>query len=769
MRTTHAPLALLVGAAVLSACSNSTESDVVGLTPPSSMEIVTPLDEGVAPTAGAAPAATDPGFAAGTDYVTDPVDINVYDPAVEPLEIINMILCFMGQVGATELVNQGAYLALVDRASCEQGSNQGSGGGGQQDSELGGFELWPVESTRASNFSPQGVHMWVPEENQGITIFVDIDVTASATDANPFGQFAMNYAGADTWANIGSAAMLGHLATIEEPLFGDVGFVFYENQGDVDLAHSVGESSNRIEVRVEMNADQSAGWAHIRSTSRENFGSGDSGALTQIFEVAFDDTHFLRSTDGAPAIAYDRAEFTENVWEYSLYHLNGKTPGQRFEVDGGFSIETSEGAYGWAGYYGLWFPEGVDIASNEVVTASQGSSNAGETFNVVQAPGRLIRNSTETLNLVDLDGQLFEYWTWDGMAQQDVVYQVQYDEMSGEWMQTATIDPDSGDSTDLDPDQIIDTSSVGQLNLWSEALGGSVSFIDGDTQITYFVSEVVSGDENLFDGSGQLNLVAFDQALKSGITQVEADGGDVYLPTAPDLFTPYEFQFLESDLTLYLNTDGAGDYQPVGLGIDVEPTVGPNVWGMSSGPLVTPAVAASLNSVYDAWSAEEFFIYETGHNDWNQFSSLRDGQGALVSFEAPVPFNYVHSQADDRNDDATYEGSTFLLEYQGAGQLQGIPHEPVDLNGDSNPDRWYPVANLQDGTVLTDGQGNTYVVKAGSIEQALTEDLAYAGALDVTQAGLLVLPDGSEFIMPSIGPAPVVTDAPAVIDGAAVN
>ncbi|MHC4376576.1 MAG: hypothetical protein ACYS26_08265, partial [Planctomycetota bacterium] len=271
------------------------------------------------------------------------------------------------------------------------------------------------------------------------------------------------------------------------------------------------------------------------------------------------------------------------------------------------------------------------------------------------------------------------------------------------------------------------------------------------------------------DGSGILSLVSFDQCLKAAISTSEAEQGDVYLPTAADLFSPYNLQFRETDLTLYLDTDGAGDYQPVGLGVEQEPTTGPNTWGMSSGPLLTAAAAASLNSVYDGWSASEFYIYETGHNDWNKFTALRDLERALVDFAQPMPFNYVHAQADDRNDDATYDGATFLLQYEGAGQLHGIPYEGVDLNGDSNPDRWYPVANLQDGTVLTDGQGTEYVVKALSIEQALSEDSGYAGTLDVTQAATLALPDGSEFSMPTIGEEPVITDAPKVVEGEPVQ
>ena len=34
-----------------------------------------------------------------TDYVQDPARIHVYDPAIEPLSMVNMILCLLSQTG----------------------------------------------------------------------------------------------------------------------------------------------------------------------------------------------------------------------------------------------------------------------------------------------------------------------------------------------------------------------------------------------------------------------------------------------------------------------------------------------------------------------------------------------------------------------------------------------------------------------------------------------------------------------------------------------
>ncbi len=62
-------------------------------------------------------------FPLDADYNTDAVQAynHVYDPSMEPLNTVNMILCLMDQTRAEEMVNQGAYIALVNEVKCETG------------------------------------------------------------------------------------------------------------------------------------------------------------------------------------------------------------------------------------------------------------------------------------------------------------------------------------------------------------------------------------------------------------------------------------------------------------------------------------------------------------------------------------------------------------------------------------------------------------------------------------------------------------------------
>jgi len=225
--------------------------------------------------------------------------------------------------------------------------------------------------------------------------------------------------------------------------------------------------------------------------------------------------------------------------------------------------------------------------------------------------------------------------------------------------------------------------------------------------------------------------------------------------------------FQRSDLTLYLDQSGqGGGLEPVGLAPGEAPSSGPYTWGMRSGPLC--ASTNGLVNPWDVWNVSEFYVWETGANDWNQFTRVVDAQGHFVQFDAPITFTYVLASGDDRNGNDSLAGQTYYLSYGGAGQLWGLPQQGVDLDADGDPDRWYPVVNLADGIVLGP-TGTEYVIKALEIEQTLAPDAAYAGPLDLANANTLVVPGVSLYTQPAIGPAPVINDPPRVVQGVVVG
>src|SRR2546426_11764313 len=100
-----------------------------------------------AATASAAPPST-------SAYVTDAQSSHVQDATSESIGQVNMITCVVHAMRPDALVNQGAYVALIDKNKCdaEKASSAGSDSSGA--SQAPEYMTAGVNSTRASNTHP---------------------------------------------------------------------------------------------------------------------------------------------------------------------------------------------------------------------------------------------------------------------------------------------------------------------------------------------------------------------------------------------------------------------------------------------------------------------------------------------------------------------------------------------------------------------------------------------------------------------------------------
>lgn len=765
---THTPLLGLLGGATLllaAGCSSgggdSTQS-IEGMAGPGQVTVVTPEESGGgAPATGAGTVA--PGsnsFPVGSDYASDDAHTYIYDPSMENLETINSILCQTSMTAYDEMVNLGAYKAQIDVALCETGGNQDSGGSGQSSGGAGEIEIFTVNSVRPTRTSPQTVHFWVPDDMGGpaMTIFAEMILTREATTADPFGAFELCFAGVpDVGGDIFDPDMWGVLET-NDATPGMMGFSFYNEMGDINVVHDPGDHSQVAQVNVEMAQDQESGTARIRTQTRYNFGAGDSGILLDEWVLAFDANHIKRQLNSDPVVVLSRTNYDTNVWRYNLYHNEGPKLGERVELNSGFGFRTQGGEYGWIGYHGMWVPEGVTVDDGDTITKDVWGQDEGETFTVVKAPGKLIRNQRNTMDLTDLAGQSFRWWDQNT----DTEFLVDYS--ASTWWKQASWNFGTNEWDALGSPLAIDVGvdAGGWLGMWSDTLGGSVNFVDGDSFITYFDRKIVNAGDALFDGTnGTVDLYGYVQCLDFELTGTDVENDDIYLADQTNVNTPHAFVFDRSDLTLYFDNPG-DQLRQVGLAAGQAPTSGNYMWGMSSGPMVTNT--NGLTDIWDVWNTDVFYTYETGHNSWNQYTSVLDSESAAVDFDEPLQFLYTHSQANDRNDDAAHDGQLYFLEYGGPGNLHGIPHEGVDINGDSEPDRWYPKFSIADGVVMGPG-GTEYAIRAMELEQSLQADPGGGGGLDLVTAQGLTLPDGTNYTTPQNGAKPTVTGPPAVIDG----
>jgi hypothetical protein len=744
---------LILLSSLLGSCLGS-ESDpggeVAGLSLPDGMDLVTVAGD---TNGSAVAAATNLNFSSQSDFRTDPARVRVWDEAVEPLEIINSILKSLGQTCAPKLVNQGPYIALVemeDEGESSGGTGQSSGGDSVE------YEAWIVDSTRSSNNSPANVQVWIEGEEefgQGqvmqSTIYAHSEITAEPGAEDPFGQFSLDFAMVNQ-AN-DRIFQRGTLATTETTN-GLAGFTF-----QVDAPTQYGGDT---QINVLTTPDRTTGRARIRTT---DWGTGD----TFQYLVAFNQNYFARQR-GSQVELFDRDRFRKNVWSYNLYWAadgNGHTAGQRVELESGFPFtyrSNGNTMYGHVGYWGIWSPEpGLPVSG---ATIQRETDDGIVEYSVRRAPGRLIHVQRIDLGLAELDGESLEWWDWNTGTQYLVSYT--HDELDGigDFHKTATWNQMTSSWEDLGAPELIVINAGEWYGFWSRTLGGNVQYVGGELSAKIFTQTFVSGDDSIFNGAESLTLYGVTQCLKAGMFAAEVEAGDVYLPEVA-FDAAYEFSFERSTRTLRYGGPR------VGLLSGEVPASGPFVWGMRTGPLTTedPDTLGLVNS-WDIWNLADYYVYETGANEWNQYALVLDEAGDAVQFDAPLQFLYTHETANDANADPAFDGLATMLDYGGPGMLWGIPHEEVDLDGDLQPDRWLPLFSLADGTIL--GPNGEYVAKAIDSELNMLESASpMPSALQalLNQAAGMILPNLSSWTNPVTATIPSDLGEPRVVGGVLVE
>jgi hypothetical protein len=425
-------------------------------------------------------------------------------------------------------------------------------------------------------------------------------------------------------------------------------------------------------------------------------------------------------------------------------------------------------------------------------------------FTVFTAKGKLMKHTKKSMLLGAIKGIPLQYSEFSGSTNTN--YQVSWDGI--DFVKTAYM-PQCNNGNCMWKDILTKETisfgnlQMGELNLWSQSLGGQVrvpltgcnqtfpnncqpgSFCQPKTtctpptdalNIVFFAEDLVYPSDTI-----PATLECYDNcpnAPTAAGVDLNLNNGYVYGMMSGPSKTAVDYSFDSAGMNLIL----AGN--PVIL--PSIPAGSQNQWGVNSGPLfdLTPANITKLRCDYPdqnqvfgtcgwkAWSVlDVFYTWQTGPDNWNQFTALKDG-AAFLTFEPPLQVKYVHHKAP-------FDGSTFMMDYSGFGQLNGIPGKCVNMDtglnvdcGTSNGDntvRWVPAFVISpkqaDGSLTSvEAGGITYYVKPLEMEQRMKQaDLAAcSSALTLTH---FTLPDISIWVDPAISTEPTVTTAPKVIGG----
>jgi hypothetical protein len=631
----------------------------------------------------------------GTDYDNQRKDVWVED--TDALNMVNDILGVVQDTGYENFVNEEPYKALVQKVGDSEQSGDGSSTTATTTEEL--MEI-TVQVTRESNTAPMIVKVWVVEEDGpgGAAMLIRgyFSVTEGVSDDYPYGQMEAHFVGVTLDGNGAETdTEVMHMA-IKVDADGDGNVVVQ----CVDLGQEGDETTteeyawnNRF--RLVSNSDLSEGQAYVNSSESWRHG-GDSGTDSYVGHIAYNEDFFKeKADDSADPTVYDKNSLLRKVYRYKLFDADS---GDKVAMNGGFPITLESGQYGYIGYWGLWVNDGVVVENGDTVTNMD-----GDEFTVFTVGGKLRKHTRTEVTLADLTNVEMSMWVNDPE------------------------NPNGG---------------VDWIIAWNGSEFEKLGYRDNETgQIEYGEYGAVTF-ANEWDGAW---CEAFNAYM--GLGRLYANGGT---PTDATHFSFHTEETIDpstaQDWTFYYwgpvdgqSQDEYWNSNPTSaatltfdadnltlLHDGMEQVDTDSEYGLWMSPLTT--VEYTQENQWQAYDSATYYSWSTGPNQWDQYTGLKDANNQFVSFDPPLHFTYVHSTANDLNGDDTQDGKTFNLNYDGS-ELQ------IPWNYDPELDEWQPMFSLKDGTELTDGNGDSYVVKGIEVGVVMreAEDPAAAAELVIDE------------------------------------
>lgn len=728
-------------------------------------------------------------------YVDDQTQSYVNDATSQGLRLPNTVLCYMNATGANvkDVLNTGNYIALVDKNKCEDGtSSGGSATGSSGSSSAPDYLVTVVNASRTDNNSPLVGKVWFRETSLGDPsahtlgiIYANMSATQSASSTSPYGKFHTDFCGlADNTTGCASNA----------PFYG-----YADGDGASISAFQTGNGNGHQNVAVKLTGTVDAGSGRVKFA--EIGGGGGAGD----WKFAFNSAYFRRADNaGTNDTCFDRsmANAQKTAWSYGVYNADGS----RLNRTSGFPIKTQTGDNGYIGYWGMWLPPSATVNDGDTVTRFSYSSNQASSgsYTVVKKDGRLRKQETHSTTLSGITNVPFYLWVNSTFADSASVSRAQGTQLEVKWDgsnflitgvvgNNGSVTPVDNSSTahNIPSTQYDSTHQWGwSMNAYSQSIGGQINIYMRDGSNVYQAptgSSVVSYrvDTVIPPGSADwpTSLICVNNCPEAGIadaTALTAASGNPFVSG-----TSWSMQPTNSPVT-YSKGSGADEGKLLKVGSNVAWTgaAPSNSWysnGIQSGQMISSADASQIkcdsngtpNSSGTYYcpgligKVSTVYIWETGPNSWNKYAGLKSGSD-VVAFDPPMPLTYTVP-----NNGTPFANASLILQYNGFGDLQGIPGKcvnPLD-NSEvqcSNNTRWVSAFAIPEGGTVTSG-GTTYYVKPLQQEIRLTK-------VNASNCSSLTLPTIADSDLPTVSgwtdptsngamPTMPATAAPKVIDG----
>ena len=719
--------------------------------------------------AGLASAAAQAGIPSTSAYATDAQNEYVQDTTSDSIASLNMVLCVFGSMGAGAMVNAGPYIALVDMNKCDNKKASSSAAGATN------YATAVLDVTRASNNDPMIGKVWLSmaEDGNSVDVFVHVSATQSPSAAQPYGLFRLDYLGKKN---------------------GVVGF-----NGFVDA-----QPTSISQFETGPNSSNTAMALSATSTA------AGAGTITSMggasFNFAYDASYFRRS-DGTDDECFDRskAHAERSVWQYGTYDAND---GSRVDMaHPGFPVVASYSGtsyYGFANYWGINF-QGLDLNAiadaapihGLTVTDQRPGNTTGYTLSKVG--GKLTKWTQQSTTLDSLNSiPLSVGADLTGLTNNSAIngfqnWQLQWSSANHTFSVIGTQQCSSTGcvTTPISPIATVNANAFDNAPIsgWADSYGGSINIpptgaphMSADS-VYYFVQSSV------VPGSAPLTLYCLSQcptavslaAFQAGNAQASpyGNGTDQQWFSAPSANTVnYSFDAggLEDNFggtAVPLVLEQPGQY-PQG---STYAQNGINTGRLFDAPFSSQNCPGTMpaGTVCEPANPASYYTWVTGSQQWQQSMWLSSG-GSAVAFDAPQNIPYIVP-----NDPAygSYAGVPILLQFNGFGNLYGIPGSCVDPVTNAQVEcnvpnaRYVPLFSIPDGATMTLPTPSTpLIVKALNAEIRLKNLGPSASTACASMTLATVAPPTGGTHDPSngsdafyIGVKPTVTAPPKVIDG----
>ena len=711
---------------------------------------------------------------ANSAYMTDPQSEYVQDDTSEGIKNLNTVLCVISSIDPGDMVNTGAYIALVDMNKCDS-----KGGGSNSSGGATNYATAVVNVTRATNNDPMIGKMWLSmtENGSATDVFAYLSATASPSAGSPYGVFRMDYIGQKN---------------------GQTGF-----NGFIDA-----QPASISQYETGSNSSNTAMTLTASSTSAGSGTIATVGGTT--FDFAYDASYFRRS-DGTNDQCFDRskANAQRSVWQYGTYNA---TDGSRVDIaHPGFPIvATYAGSsyYGFANYWGINFqgldlnaiPDAQPIAN---LTATDQRPNNATTYTVSKVSGKLTQWTQVATNLDALNGIPFNVFIdLTGMTSDSTIsgfqnWQLQWSSANGVFT-VHGIQQCGNNGCLVIPATTPATVNANAFNHtplsgWADSFGGNINI--APTGAPHGASDVVDYylQSTVIPGSAPLSLQCLSQcptatalaAFQAGAQPSPfGNGTDQQWFSAPAANTVgYSF-----DAGGLEDTSGATPVPMVLAQASQYPSGSMYAQnGINTGRLfdasTTPLRRANCPSgmqsgttVCEPANPAIYYTWQTGPQQWTQSLWLTSGAN-VVPFDAPQNIQYTVPTGTAYG---TYAGLPILLQFDGFGNLNGIPGYCVDSVTNAtvpcapSPNvRYVPMFSIPDGATMTlpTTPSTPLIVKALNAELRLNNLGAGASQCASMTLSTLTLPSSGTHDPSSssdseyLGTKRTVTSAPKVIDG----